>query len=93
MTGDWEIDINERRSIICYTSPKNPIRLIPLHLNVTAKISMPYECYSSIWTSRLDTNSDIIMGDSDKEFTLIPSVDGTARSQGKSHVSCKATKS
>ena len=33
------------------------------------------------------------MDDSEKEFTSIPSVDGTARSQGKSHVSCKATRS
>ena len=29
---------------------------------------------------------------SEKEFTSTPSVDGIARSQGKSHVSCKVTK-
>ena len=33
------------------------------------------------------------MEDSEKEFTSIPSVDGTARSRGKSHDSSKATKS
>ena len=33
------------------------------------------------------------MDDSEKELTSIHSVDGTARSQGKSHVSYKATKS
>ena len=33
------------------------------------------------------------MDDSEKGIKSTPSVDGTARSQGKSHVSCKATKS
>ena len=33
------------------------------------------------------------MDDSEKELTSIPSVDGTARYQGMSHVSCKVTKS
>ena len=31
--------------------------------------------------------------DSEEEFTSTTRVDGTARSQGKSHVSCKAAKS
>ena len=33
------------------------------------------------------------MDDSEKEFTSTPSVDGIAKSQGKSYVSCKASKS
>ena len=51
---------------------KNPIRLIPLHLNVIPPYGRP--ALIPLVTS---------MDDSDKEFTSIPSVDGTARSQGR----------
>ena len=63
------------------------------HLNVASKISMPYECYFSIYGRPALIILVTSMDDSEKEFTSIRSVEGTARSQGKSHVSCKATKS
>ena len=96
MTGYWKIDINKINNIdepfIVTLSPKilsdsyhfswmlQPIFL--RHMNVIHPYRPP--AFIPLATS---------MDDSGKELTSIPSLDGTVRSQEKSHASDKATKS